>query len=398
MSRNQHPSSTLEWLECFHCRGAREAEGPRSLCPKCGGVLLARYRLDEAARTLTPEALRRRAQTLWRYAEVLPGSRTPLSLGEGMTPLHEARFLSHSLGLERLLVKDESLNPTGSHRARGMTTAITMARAAGTRRLALACSGGAAAASATYGALAGLAVDLFMPDDSPQPFRLAAAACGATLHLLPGDLADCALRAREAAEAQGWSDLSALREPYRLEGKKTIGYELAEQLSWESPGVVIVPTGEGTGLFGIWKAFEEMEQLGLIRKGRRPRMVAVQAAGCAPLVRAFEQGRRRAERWSDPRTYAAELRAPVATGDSLVLHALRESRGTALAVGDQEIAAGQLEMARGEGIFPSPEGGATVAAVHKLIETGWLETGESVVLCNTGCGLNSPGIPGLRVP
>jgi len=398
MNQGQRPASTLEWLECFNCHRACDADGLRSLCSRCGGVLLARYRLDEAARRLTRETLRSRPASLWRYAEVLPGADDPVSLGEGMTPLHEARFLAHSMGLERLWIKDESRNPTGSFKARGMSAAVTMARRLGARRLALATAGNAGGAAAAYGALAGLSVDLFMPDDAPQPFRLESTACGATVHLLPGDIADCGLRVRERSDDEGWFDLSTLREPYRLEGKKTMGYELAEQLDWNAPDVVIFPTGGGTGVIGIWKAFEEMRQLGLTRDGRRPRMVAVQAAGCAPLVRAFEEGRKRAERWPDPRTYAVGLRVPTALGDSLVLRALRESGGTALAVSDEEVAAGQLAMARGEGIFAAPEGGATLAAAQKLFERGWIRRDEAVVLFNTGSGVKYPRIPGFLVP
>jgi len=360
--------------------------------------LLARYRLDEAARTLTPEALRRRPNDLWRFAEVLPGSDEPLRLGEGGTPLLPAEFLGRSLGLPALWIKDESLNPTGSFKARGMATAITMARRLGVRRLALPSAGNAGGAAAAYAALAGLAVDLFLPVETPQPFRLEAAAYGAVVHLLAGDIADCGLRVREGQEKEGWFDLSTLREPYRLEGKKTMGYELAEQFGFTLPDVVVYPTGGGTGLIGMWKAFEELEQLGLLPAGQRPRMVVVQAEGCAPMVRAFESGAETAERWENPRTYASGLRVPSAIGDHLILQCLRESSGIAVAVRDEEMAAGQLEMARGEGIFPAPEGGATVAAARRLLDRGWLRGDERVVLFNTGSGLKYPRIPGLKVP
>jgi len=362
-------------------------------------VLLARYRLDEAARTLTREALAGRAvRGLWRYAEVLPGSDDPLTLGEGGTPLLPARFLGRAIGLERLLVKDEGANPTGSFKARGMAVAVTMARRFGLRRLALPSAGNAGGAAAAYGALAGMSVDLFLPEDTPTPFRLEAAAYGATVHLVDGDIADCGVRVREQAEHERWFDLSTLREPYRLEGKKTLGYELAEQLGWELPDVIVYPTGGGTGLVGLWKAFEELEQLGLVARGRRPRMVTVQAAGCAPIVRAFEQGADRAERWERPRTYAAGLRVPSAVGDALILEALRASRGTALAVTDEEMAEGQLELARLEGVFGAPESGATVAALHRLVAQGAIGAAERVVLFNTGTGLKYPRVPGLRVP
>jgi len=398
MPEYELPASTLEWLECARCRAAWDVERLHGLCAKCEGVLLARYRLDEAARTLTAEALAERPASLWRYAEVLPASEAPVSLGEGWSPLHRARFLGHALGLQRLFVKDESLNPTGSFKARGMTTAVSMCRKLGARRLALPSAGNAGGAAAAYGALAGLSVDLFLPTDTPAPFRLESVAYGATVHLVAGDIADCGARVRDAAEAEGWFDLSTLREPYRLEGKKTMGYELAEQFDWRLPDVVVYPTGGGTGLIGMWKAFEELEQLGLIESGRRPRMVVVQAAGCAPIVRAFEAGVDSAERWPEPRTYASGLRVPSGVGDALTLQAVRESGGTALAVTDDEMAAGQLELARGEGIFPAPEGGATVAAAHKLVEQGRIAADERVVLFNTGSGLKYPKIPGLHVP
>lgn len=388
--------SKLEWLECSRCRKATDADGLRSLCGACGGVLLARYRLDEAIRTLTPESLRERPATMWRYAEVLPGADVTVSLGEGMTTLHRAEFVGQALGLERLYIKDESTNPTGSFKARGMSTAVTMARRFGARRVALPSAGNAASAAAAYCALAGLAVDAFLPADTPDPFRLEAAAYGATVHLVPGDISDCARRVRDGQQAGGWFDLTTLREPYRIEGKKTMGFELAEQFGWELPDVVIYPTGGGTGLIAMWKAFEELEQLGLLRSVGRPRLVAVQAAGCAPIAKAFAAGSHESDPWPEPRTYACGLRVPSVTGDRLILQALRESGGTALAVGDDEMAAAQLQMARGEGIFPAPEGAATLAAAQRLVEDGTIDRTERVVLFNTGTGLKYPTIPGLR--
>jgi len=391
-------ASTLEWLECSRCRSASDARALQGLC-RCGGVLLARYRLDEAARSLTRESLGGRPPTLWRYAEVLPGSAQPVSLGEGWTPLLEARFLAASVGVDQLWIKEESLNPTGSFKARGMSTAVTMARALGAKRIALPSAGNAGSAAAAYAAVAGLAVELFLPADTPAPFRLEAAAYGATLHLVDGDIVDCGMRVRAHVDsAPGWVDLSTLREPYRLEGKKTIGYEIAEQMGWDLPEVLIFPTGGGTGLVGVWKAIEEMEQLRLLQNRRRPRMVAVQAEGCAPIVRAFREGAPAATRWIDPHTYASGLRVPAAIGDQLILEAIRESKGTAIAVSDEEMAAAQLEMARGEGIFAAPEGGATLAAARKLVADGWIRAAERVVLLNTGTGLKYPRIPGLRVP
>jgi len=395
---HERVSTTLEWLECSKCRGAYDYHDLHEVCVKCGGVLLARYRLDEAARNMTRERIADRRLDLWRYAEVLPGSGDPVSLGEGLTPLHQARFLGQALGLERLFIKDESLCPTGSFKARGMATAVTMARDLGARQLALPSAGNAGGAAAAYAALAGLSVELFLPADTPEPFRLEAVVYGASVHLIDGDIADCGARVRDEKGDRGWFDLSTLREPYRLEGKKTMGYELAEQFGWTLPDVVIYPTGGGTGLVGMWKAFDEMEQMGLIAGGQRPRMVSVQASGCAPIVKAFEDGTDGAERWENPRTYASGLRVPAAIGDSLILTAIRASGGTAIAVTDQEMAAGQLEMARGEGIFPAPEGGATLAALKRLVESEEIESAETVVLFNTGSGLKYPRIPGLTIP
>ncbi|MDH3627024.1 MAG: threonine synthase [Acidobacteriota bacterium] len=390
--------STLEWLECSRCKAAFDVDRLQTVCTHCRSVLLARYRLDEAARTLDRGSLTGRANNLWRYREVLPGGSDVLTLGEGLTPLRRASFIGTANGMNQLWIKDESVNPTGSFKARGMATAVTMARELGARHLALPSAGNAGGAAAAYGALAGLAVDLYLPVWTPEPFRLEAAAHGATIHLVDGDIADCGVHVREGKARHGWFDLSTLWEPYRLEGKKTMGYELAEQLDWKLPDVIVYPTGGGTGLIGMWKAFEEMEQLGLIEVGQRPRMVVVQAEGCAPMVRAFEEGVERATRWENPRTYASGLRVPAAIGDHLILRAVRDSRGTALAVTEREMAKAQLAICRGEGIFAAPEGGATLAAAQKLVDIGWIDSHETVVLFNTGSGLKYPEIPGLRVP
>ncbi len=389
-------SSTLEWLECSRCHVAYPTAALINLC-RCGGILLARYRLEDAQRTMSREAIAGRAPTLWRYAEVLPGSDNAVTLGEGLTPLLPLRFLGQQLGVNTVLLKDEALNPTGSFKARGMATAVTMARALGARRIALPSAGNAGSAAAAYGALAGLAVELFLPDDTPEPFRLEATVYGATLNLVRGDISECGRTMREHANDDSWFDLSTLREPYRLEGKKTLGYEIAEQLGWTLPDVIVYPTGGGTGLIGMWKAFEEMEQLGLIESGRRPRMVAVQAEGCAPIVQAFAGELPAATPWDDPRTYASGLRVPAPLGDALILQALRESGGTAIAVSDAEMATAQLELARGEGVFACPEGGATLAAARKLVDLRFLGKDDVVVLFNTGTGLKYPKIPGVRV-
>jgi threonine synthase len=279
-----------------------------------------------------------------------------------------------------------------------MAVAVTMARKLGARRLALPSAGNAGGAAAAYGALAGLSVDVFLPADTPAPFRLECAAHGATVHVVDGDIVDCGVRVRERAEAEGWFDLSTLREPYRLEGKKTMGYELAEQLGWSLPDAIVYPAGGGTGLVGLWKAFEEMEHLGLVPPRSRPRMYAVQSEGCAPIVRALELGAETMERWADPRTYASGLRVPASIGDRLILRAIRESHGGAVAVADAEMAAGQLEMARGEGIFGAPESGAAVAAARRLVASRMIAPGDRVVLFSTGTGIKYGRVPGLRVP
>jgi len=391
------PVSTLEWLECMACRAASPVGTLQGSC-RCGGMLYARYRLEEASRTLDRETVASRPPTLWRYGEVLPGSEEPVSLGEGMSPLLAARFAGQWAGIPGLYIKDESLNPTGSFKARGMATALTMARRFGVKRVALASAGNAGSAAAAYGAAVGIGVDLFLPSDTPEPFRLEAAAYGARVRLVPGDLSHCRRRMREDPDSSTWFDLSTHCEPYRLEGKKTMGYELAEQLGWTLPDAIVYPTGGGTGLLALWKAFEELEELGLVPAGRRPKLIAVQAAGCAPLVRAFAAGRGDTEPWEDPRTSALGLRVPVLRAGRLLLQVLRESGGTAVAVEEPEIAEAQIELARGEGIFACPEGAASYAAAKKLAREGYFRPSDRVVLFNTGTGLKYPAPAGLRVP
>lgn len=373
------------------CAAEHSVDRLRTVCETCGELLLARYDLPAAARSLRRDTMNSRPATLWRYAEVLPGSEDPVSLGEGFTPLHRARRLGEELGLSRLWVKDESLQPTGSFKARGMTTAVTMARRLGARCLALPSAGNAGGAAAAYGALAGLAVVLYLPRWTPAPFLLEARAYGAEVHLVDGDIADCGAELRRRTPESGWFDLSTLREPYRLEGKKTMGYELAEQFDGDLPDVVVYPTGGGTGLIGMWKAFDELEQLGWIPAGRRPRMVVVQADGCAPMVRAYECGAKRAERWPNPETYASGLCVPAAIGDHLILAAVRESDGIALSVSDRAMADAQARLGRLEGIFAAPEGGAAVAAVEELVRRAWIAPDDRVVVFNTGSGLKYPG-------
>ncbi len=386
--------SCLDRLECSLCTAVRPfGPEPAGLCT-CGAPLLARYRLDEVRKALHREDLRGRIASLWRYAEILPGV-TPVTLGEGFTPLLPASRLGRELGLHGLLIKDESVNPTGSFKARGMSVAVSVAAAQGVRVAATPSAGNAGSALAAYGARAGLQVQLFLPETTPRPFVLEARRLGARVRLVPGSIADAGRVMRESLGQGGWFDFATLREPFRIEGKKTMGYELAEQCGFELPEVVIYPTGGGTGLIGMWKAFDEMEALGWVG-GRRPRMIVVQAEGCAPIVRAFERGADRALPWPNPETAASGLRVPGSLGDFLILKAVRESGGTALAVADREMMEGSARLARHEGIDACPEGGATLAALLHLKQEGKVGADERIVLFNTGTGLKyfdaGPGI------
>jgi threonine synthase len=382
------PESTLTHLECPACGAHHDADQLHNLCPRCGKPLLARYDLERAARTLTPEALAGREPTLWRYREVLP-VRDPdfiLSLGEGGTPLAHAAWLGEQIGCPDTFIKDESLNPTASFKARGLSMAVSRALELGAEALAIPSAGNAAGAMSAYAALAGLPAHVFMPADAPLAFRAECRALGAEVTLVEGLITDAGKAVQAGVDEHGWFNVSTLREPYRIEGKKTMGYELAEQLGWDLPDVIIYPTGGGTGLIGMWKAFDEMEALGLIGP-KRPRMVSVQSAGCAPIVRAFDQGLDHAPAWEDAHTLAAGLRVPAAIGDFLILQALRQSGGTAVAVTDDAIMEAMHLMGAATGIFPAPEGAATLAAQQQLLEEGWIAPDETVVLFNTGSGL-----------
>ncbi|PYS76009.1 MAG: threonine synthase [Acidobacteria bacterium] len=375
-------------LECAACGARHEARRLHNLCETCGKPLLVRYDLDTAARTLTKESLKGRRSDLWRYLEVLPVEREEniVSLGEGFTPLLRAARLGESLGLKHLFVKDESQQPTQSFKARGMAAAVSMAKELGARKLAVPSAGNAAGALSAYAARAGLEAHIFMPRDTPRANVVECEQTGAQVTLIDGLITDCGAEVARRKEAEGWFDVSTLKEPYRVEGKKTLGYELAEQLDWELPDWIVYPTGGGTGLIGIWKAFDEMEALGWIN-GKRPRMVTVQARGCAPIVRAFEEGRRHAEEFQNAATVASGLRVPKAIGDFLILDALRGSGGAAIAVSDEELLAAVKEIGAAEGLFAAPEGAACLPALRKLIERGDVRRGERVVLFNTGAGV-----------
>ncbi|HLM55866.1 MAG TPA: threonine synthase [Pyrinomonadaceae bacterium] len=375
-------------LECAACGARHEARRLHNLCTQCGKPLLVRYDLEAAARSLTRESLKGRRSDLWRYREVLPVGREEniVSLGEGWTPLVPAARLGERLGLPRLFVKDESQNPTQSFKARGMAAAVSMAKELGARKLAVPSAGNAAGALAAYAARAGLEAFIFMPRDTPRANVIECEQTGAHVTLIDGLITDCGAEVARRKEAEGWFDVSTLKEPYRVEGKKTLGYELAEQLDWELPDLVIYPTGGGTGLVGMWKAFDEMESMGWIGP-KRPRMVSVQSATCAPIVRAFDEGKRFADEFENAATVASGLRVPKAIGDFLILDAIRESGGTALAVPDEELLAAVKEIGAAEGIFVAPEGAACLPALKILSDRGEVRADESVVLFNTGAGV-----------
>lgn len=381
-------------MECCRCGETRAFGPPPATLCHCGAPLLVRYRLGYAREALGGDAptaareLARRERSLWRYAEVLPEV-PPITLGEGFTPLVRSLRVGADIGLERLFIKDEAVNPTGSFKARGMTLAVSVAAAQGATLLAAPSAGNAGGALAAYGARAGLRVRLFLPDSTPAPFISEARRFGADVTLVPGSIADAGKAMREAMGQPGegqWFDVSTLREPFRVEGKKTMAYEIVEQLGFRVPDVIVYPTGGGTGIIGMWKAFDEMEALGWIGQAR-PRMVSVQAAGCAPIVRAFEKGRDRAEPWSDPRTVAHGLRVPASLGDTLILRAVRESGGRAVAVTDTELLEAARSLSSREGIDACPEGGGSLAALRRLTEEGSVRRDEMVVIFNTGTGL-----------
>jgi threonine synthase len=378
--------STLTHLECSRpgCGRTFDHRQRQQLCIVCHAPLLARYDLGAASRTLTLGALGGRGHSMWRYEEVLPGVE-PVTLGEGMTPLVHARRLGARLGLDRLYVKDEGQNPTASFKARGLAAAVSVAKSLGVETIALPTAGNAGGAAAAYAAQAGIRCVVAMPADTPITIVLEARACGADVRLIDGLISDCGAFIAGEAPAHGWYEVSTLKEPYRIEGKKTMGYELWEEFGGTLPDVIVYPTGGGVGLIGMWKAFDELEAMGLI-DSRRPRMIAAQAEGCAPIVRAFEQHADVSQRWEHATTVAAGLRVPKALGDFIILADLYASGGDAVAMSDAALMAACGELARLEGIFAAPEGGAGLAAIEVLIGQGRIARGETVVLFNTGAG------------
>ena len=377
--------SAISHLECTLTGERFDASQPHRTNPANGKPLFARYDLDKAKVTLTKGSLSNRPKNMWRYREVMPviDDANIITLGEGGTPLLKAERLAAATGINTVLIKDEGVNPTGSFKARGLGAAVSKAKELGQMRLTMPSAGNAAGAMSAYAAVGGMEAHVFMPKDAPIANKVECEAYGAKLTLVDGFITDAGQMSQRAAEELGLFDVSTLREPYRAEGKKTMGYEIVEQLGFEVPDVIVYPTGGGTGIVGIWKALDEMEQLGWIGS-ERPRMVCVQAEGCAPLVAAYEKGEEFAEPFPNPQTLAAGMRVPAAIGDFLVIRAVRESGGTAVTVSDAEMVDGMVEMARTEGVFAAPEGGATLAAMRKLIEVGLILQDERVVLLVTG--------------
>jgi threonine synthase len=375
----------LKHLECSACGLQHQWSRLQNLCRECQKPLFAIVDLNEAQQTLTPKDLANRAKSLWRYRDVLPlpDDVEPVSLGEGGTPLLRAQKFAEDVDL---WIKDESLNPTQSFKARGMSVAVSMAKYLGAKKLAVPSAGNAGGALAAYAARAGLEAHIFMPRDTPRANIVECRELGAHVTLLDGLITDCAAEIARHKQKEGWFDMSTLKEPYRVEGKKTLGYEMAEQLNWRLPDVILYPTGGGTGLIGMWKAFDEMETMGWVGK-TRPRMFAVQAAGCAPIVRAFEAGEKTAAEFPAAHTIASGLRVPKAIGDFLILNILRKSNGGAIAVGDEEMLHIAREIGANEGIFICPEAAACFAALKLLRRTKKIVSGEHVVVFNTGSGI-----------
>src|SRR5579862_9659247 len=379
--------SALTHLECSLCKQKFESGKIHNLCP-CGGPLLVRYDLARIRASWHREQLASGPNSMWRYAPVLPVTRQAsiVSLGEGMTPLLRTARLGARLGAEQLWVKDEGLNPTASFKARGLSCAVSMCVELGIKKVAIPSAGNAASAMAAYAAAAGIEAHIFMPRDVPQSNYLECKAYGAHVTLIDGLISDCGRIVAERKNAEGWFDVSTLKEPYRIEGKKTMGYEVAEQMGWELPDAIFYPTGGGVGMIGMWKAFDEMEKLGWIGS-RRPKMIAVQADGCQPVVRAYLENEPRSRFYDGAHTVASGLRVPKPLGDFLVLNAVRESGGTAIAVSDTDLLDAGIRLASEEGLFIAPEGAACVSALEKLLASGFLKSEEKIVIYNTGAGL-----------
>lgn len=388
-SLNLKTTSFFSRLECSGCGEKFPSDKIHTFCPNCQSPLLVRYDLEDVRKQLDRDALRHRLSGMWRWHELLPvkDPRNFVFLGEGDTSLLKIPSIGRGLGLSNLYVKDESKNPTGSFKARGLSAAVSKAKELGIEKVIIPTAGNAGGAMAAYAARANIKALIYMPKDTPRANVEESRIAGAEVVLVDGLISDAAGMAGEKARAEGWFDLSTFKEPYRLEGKKVMGFELAETFDWTLPEVIIYPTGGGTGLVGMWKAFEELEALGWLDNTKRPRMVSVQADGCAPVVKAFEEGAQFCDFWLNAHTLASGLRVPKSFADALILEILRESKGTAVAVSDAAILEAQRKLGRMEGIFPAPEGAATLAALEKLIEQKWIDPEERIVLFNTGSGL-----------
>jgi threonine synthase len=371
--------AAIAYLECTKCGNHLSADEPRTICPADGGSLYARYDLQPYIGKLKPQAIAGRVSSMWRYAEVLPDVE-PVSLGEGFTPMIQSRHNAN------LFIKDEGLNPTGSFKARGLSAAVTMCKFYGLKKIAVPSAGNAASALAAYAAAAGLEAHIFMPKDVPQANYVECKLYGANVTLVDGLISDCAKIVNDRKAAENWFDISSLKEPFRVEGKKTMGYEVAEQLDWKLPDAIFYPTGGGVGLIGMWKAFEEMETLDWIGR-ERPKMIAVQAEGCAPITKAWEAHKPVSEFFQNAQTVASGLRVPKAYADYIILDILKKSGGTAVSATDAEILQAAAGLASTEGIFASPEGAATLVAYRRLIASGFLQPTDKAVLFNTGSGL-----------
>jgi len=391
--------SHVTHLECSKCGERHEADQIQTVCRKCGKPLFVRYDLEKVREAMTKRELVGRVSSMWRYFELMPVRERGniVSLGEGWTPLTKASRLGGVVGVEDLWIKDEGIIPTGSFKARGLSAAISKAKELGIRSVAMPSAGNAAGAMAAYGARAGMEVYVFMPEDAPKVNAVESEVVGAKVVLVRGLISDAGKLVREGNKEMGWFNVATLGEPYRVEGKKTMGLEVAEQLDWNLPDVIIYPTGGGTGIIGMWKVFDELEEMGWIGS-ERPRMVSVQAEGCSPIPKAYEEGKEESEFFENASTIATGLRVPKALGDFLILRAVRESEGTALAVTDEEIMADVGLMARNEGLFPCPEGAATLSALRHMIADGEVDRDERVVLFNTGSGLKYTDLFEVRAP
>jgi len=391
--------SYLTHLECSKCGQKHDTDKVQTVCEACGKPLFARYDLEGIKDAVSPEDFVGREASIWRYWELLPirDPKNKVSLGEGWTPMTRVKRLGNEIGLNDLWIKDEGVIPTGTFKARGLAMAVSKAKELGIKILALPSAGNAAGAMTAYGARAGMESYVFMPVDAPDVNKIECQAVGAKVVLVRGLITDCGKMVADGIEEMGWFPLSTLKEPYRVEGKKTMGLEVAEQFGWELPDVIIYPTGGGTGIIGMWKVFDELEELGWIGS-ERPRMVSVQASGCAPIPKAYEEGKEESEFFQNAQTLAAGLRVPHALGDFLILRAVRESSGKALAVADEEIMDSVGLLARSEGLFACPEGAATLAVLRRMIDDRSIDRDEKVVLFNTGSGLKYTNLFQIEAP